>query len=134
MLDAALFEIEKAVIDANEPGPHGDLSPWAQAMTVADGRASDHKGRLRTAYPPKQAETNGEVVAGEVEEHEMPTVVHLRIEVNVAKTRPHPPLKFLQRVELLTASPKATYQQPEHPMVRVHHAHACRVKAWIPVM
>jgi len=32
-----LLEVEEAVVDADEPGLHSYLSPWAQAMAVADG-------------------------------------------------------------------------------------------------
>ncbi len=98
MLNRPLLEVEEALIHAHQAGSDFRASPWSEAMPVTDGGATDHEGGLGASDVPEQADLHRQLVPRQIEEHEMPTVVDLRIEVCISEPRSEGERVLCQRV------------------------------------
>ena len=120
MLHRPLLEVEESFIHAHQARADVRLSPRTQAVAVSDGGATDHKGGFGAPDVPEQADLHGQFVPGEVEEHEMPPVVDLWVQIGVAKARPEGERMLCKRLYRSLLAQSVTQQKTHDAVIGVH--------------
>ena len=121
-LHRSLLKVEKAVVHADHIGHDLRTTPRTKPMAVSNGRPCDHEGRAGFADPAEQTGSQSNVVASEVKEHEVATVVDFRVDIKVGQSRTKRPDVGSGGVEDLTLSNGVFQKQHGQPEVGVHRA------------
>ena len=120
-LDGPLLEVEEPGIEPDEPGSDLRPTPWSQAMSIPNARSTDDECGTCSTDPTEQSDAEREVIASQVEEDEVTTVVHLRIQVDVPEPRSQRPDMLLQRVKDRGSTNRASQHQADDSVVWVDH-------------